>query len=156
MDIAALGAIGELVGGLAVVASLLYVGAQIKQNSALSLAATTSDALNQSAELSQAIAVSKETAALFFKGIDDHDGLDADERSQFFFVMMSFMRRYENSEFQARQGLLPQAALQGFFGNLRALAPRRGFQSWWERAEAGFSQEFRAEVNAMIREASPS
>ena len=34
MNILALGAIGELVGGIAVVASLLYVGTQVRQNTA--------------------------------------------------------------------------------------------------------------------------
>ena len=32
MDIMELGAIGELVGGLAVIASLVYVGVQVRQN----------------------------------------------------------------------------------------------------------------------------
>ena len=108
--------------------------------------------MNQTAQFNQAIATSKETAALFFRGVETLDDLDSDERSQFYFLMMSFMRRYENSNFQAGQGLLPKTALQGFLGNLRALAPRRGFQQWWGGAEPGFSEDFRGLVNGLIDE----
>ncbi len=38
MDIMELGAIGELVGGVAVVASLLYVGLQVRQSNAINRA----------------------------------------------------------------------------------------------------------------------
>ncbi len=147
MDIMELGAIGELVGGVAVIASLLYVGIQIRQNTALTRAATMSDALNQSGEFSQAVALDKATSALFFKGVDDPDSLDRDEKSQFFFVMMAFMRRYENSEYQLRQGLLPEDGWSGFRNNLASIAPRPGFSWWWARAEAGFTEEFRTLVN---------
>ena len=147
MDIPELGAIGELVGGVAVVASLLYVGIQLRQNTALSRAATASESLNQSAEFSQAVALDRDTAALYFRGIEEPDSLDRDEKSQFFFILMAIMRRYENSEFQLRQGLLPQSSWQGFHGNLVSIATRPGFTWWWARAERGFSPEYRALVN---------
>ena len=155
MNITELGAIGELVGGIAVIASLLYVGVQIRQSTALSRAATTSESLNQSAEFSQAVALDRYTAALYFRGLEEPGSLDRDEKSQFFFIMMAIMRRYENSEFQLRQGLLPQSAWLGFHGNLTAIALRPGFTWWWNRAEGGFSSEYRALVNS-LRDGEPA
>ena len=40
MDIMELGAIGELVGGVAVIASLIYVGLQLRQNTSATRAAS--------------------------------------------------------------------------------------------------------------------
>jgi len=41
MDIIELGAIGELVGGVAVIASLVFVGLQVRQGNSLAVSAST-------------------------------------------------------------------------------------------------------------------
>ena len=52
MDIMELGAIGELVGGVAVIASLVYVGLQVRQNTKAVLAATFQEVSRTSATFS--------------------------------------------------------------------------------------------------------
>ncbi len=156
VDLNQLANIGEFVGGIAVIASLLYLGFQVRQGTALSRAATTSDSLNQSASFSQAMALDKEACAMFFRGLADPEDLEEDEKAQFFFVMMAFMRRYENSAYQFHQGLLPESAWVGFYGNLVNLAPRPGFVRWWSGAQTGFAGDFRAVVDRAINESKAS
>ena len=85
MDIMELGAIGEMVGGAAVVASLIFVGIQIRHNSELTresgriASGTTFHQMNvMYADFFRPIAQDPELAAIYRKGRAGED-LDADE-----------------------------------------------------------------------------
>lgn len=84
MTLQDLGALGEIIGAVAVVLSLLYVAAQIRQNTR-SLRSATSFAVNQAlAELNgRWVANTDGFTDLWLRGCADLDSLDPTERERF-------------------------------------------------------------------------
>ena len=76
----AIGAIGEVVGGVAVIATLLYLAAQIRQN-AQSVRNTASLSVNEGlAEINRRVSNDPEFAELWLRGLKDYRGLTDVER----------------------------------------------------------------------------
>ncbi len=149
MNWEAIATIAEVVGALGVIASLLYVGVQVRHNSEATRAATTAQTLDQSALTSQFLAQDKVSSNLYFRGLKDPLLLEQDEKSQYFFIMLSMFRRYENTEYQYRKGLFDEGAWEGMRGNIVTIIERPGFEWFWERAKQGYSPSFRKLLEGM-------
>lgn len=129
----ALGAIGELVGGLAVIVTLIYLAVQLRQNSALlkaSVAASTRESTNQ---LTGLLATDREALRVFYAGIEDRVGLGERDR-QHFDAMMSL---YCEALLQSYQ--------QGFMEGLQRAdwaLDKPGVQSFWQEYRTLYSKGF--------------
>ena len=73
----ALGAIGELVGAVAVVATLAYLAVQIRQSNKLSRATAVQIVSQQNLEFLGMLATNPDLRELWTKGAEDYDKLDA-------------------------------------------------------------------------------
>ena len=82
MDIMELGAIGELVGALAVVGSLTFVGWQIRQATAASISSTEFTVTREFNELHRTVLGNPELAKLLMK-VEDDEELDTLEERMF-------------------------------------------------------------------------
>jgi len=149
MNWEAIATVAEVIGAIGVVASLLYVGIQIRQNSETTKAATIAQVLDQSASVSLIMAADKAVASVFARGLEEPSSLEKDERAQFRQIMFALFRRYENSEYQFHQGLLPPENWQALKANMASVVGTPGFQWWWERAQPGISPRIQALVSDM-------
>jgi hypothetical protein len=79
----AIGAIGEVLGAIAVVATLLYLAVQIRQN-AQSVRNAASLSVNEGlAEINRRLSNDPEFAELWLRGLKDYRGLTEVERARF-------------------------------------------------------------------------
>ena len=92
----AIGAVGELLGALAVIVTLGYLAAQIRQNTRTVRSATAQaiqSAMNEAhAHLKQA----STSARIYRLGLSDLSMLDEDEQVQFSMTMYSIFAQFEN------------------------------------------------------------
>jgi hypothetical protein len=96
MNWEAIGAIGELVGALAVVISVIYLAVQIRSGSA---ALTTNIRDSVFATLEQwnyQLTADPEFAWVFHRGLNDFDSLDEKERPRFMHMTYAFFKIFEN------------------------------------------------------------
>ena len=94
MDIMELGAIGELVGGVAVIASLIFVGAQVRQNT-MSLKTANAQSLADTAlHFSTLLGSNPQVALTFNRGLAG-DTLDPGEQAQFTYLYHAWARSAE-------------------------------------------------------------
>ena len=83
-----MGSIGEFVGGVAVVISLVYVGLQIRQSSN-SVRAASQIAIKQlSTEITNQL-VAPEMARIYLEGLKDSTSLTPEDRVRFHSLMLS-------------------------------------------------------------------
>jgi hypothetical protein len=139
MNWEAIGAIGDAVGGLAVVASLVYLALQIRHNTRSVEAATY-----------QSVAESMADAAY-------HLADTPDESLRAFLLYIATLRRYENLHFQVKRGHLSESDVQGFFVSLAAYLSGYGgvpdgfdTREAWELSKSAFHPEFVAFVEASM------
>ena len=83
LDINTLAAWGEFLGGVGVIASLIYLAGQIRQNSRLLMASTASATSGNSAEFLSLVVQDSEIARIFEDGQADRSSLPAADRRRF-------------------------------------------------------------------------
>lgn len=161
MTIIELGALGEFVGAIAVVATLVYLAIQIRQNTQameesrrLALAQTyqmRADALQEMlvrAADSQHIGpiISRLTRGGYPEDIAPLEQLDAEERSRFRLWQIAQHTHWDNMYYQWQQGFLEEEYYRDSFRlRVRRLAP-----TWRALGLRGNRAAFEAEIDALL------
>ncbi len=86
MNWEAIAATGEILGAVAVLVTLIYLAAQIRQNTATVATATYDSVLNEINNINIAIAQNEALASIVYHGMYDPDSLSEMDRVRFSFV----------------------------------------------------------------------
>jgi len=137
-------AIRETVGVLGVVASLLFVGLEIRQSTAVARGQTRQEleAMNQ-AWLTQ-ITADPSYSDLWYRAWIAGGQIAPDEEYRAAMMMTQFMRRLENIYFQHAEGLVDDSALRSYgLQDIGVFFAMERFQEWW--IEKQWRQRFHPE-----------
>lgn len=149
----AVGALGDLVGGIAVVASLIYLAIQVRHSSrqtsenTRALRIASRSAFQDSFARWRALATDARLGELYLRGCADYSALDRNERFQFGLVAQELFYAYETLFAQAQDGTFSRdAAVEQI-----ALAVRPpGLRDWWRRNCRLFDQGFAHQVDEAV------
>lgn len=142
MNWEAIGAIGEVVGALGVIATLGYLATQIRQNTASVRASTLQDMSEASASFLGLIASDNELSRIFVAGLADLEALTAEDRVRFHFAIFSFLRRTESFQKQASENRVRPDEWAGIRGSCLATMSRPGARVWWAEHSERFNPSF--------------
>ena len=146
----AVSALSEALGVVAVVASLIFVGFQIRQNAESTRSATVAQCLNISTSWAGTLGSDKATAAVFVRGLADPQSLDVEEKSQFAMLLLSLCRAHSNSQYQFRQGLLDEQIWTAVQRTMKTAFSQPGFAWWWPKYQEGFTEDFSKMVEELV------
>ena len=138
----ALGAIGEVVGAIGVIATLGYLAVQIRQNTGSIRASSFQEAVRDMAAASDVLASNADLARIWRTGQRDFDALNPEERQRFAAYALGLFRRLENVFYQTEHGVLDSAFWNGTLNTARTMLSQPGFAAWWARAHDLFSPAF--------------
>ena len=142
LSIEDLGNLGELIGSIALLISLIYVGIEIRKNTDTARTSTYQSIVSDFGSLNQTIISTPGMSALVVKAQEDFDSLSEDEKAQisqlFFFLYHSF----ENMYYQARKGYLEDDVWLGWKRLILTYHQRPGHRSWWNLRRHVFSESF--------------
>jgi hypothetical protein len=149
MNWQAIGAIGELVGGLAVVLSLVYVGFQVRQNSrqidqnSRQLEATMYHASGEGFNRWWSLIARDEAVADLWKRGLAGEELSPTDKLRFNSMAMMLFSTLENNFHQFQLGSLRRNTLEISKSSWERLLTSPGGSAWWEReARRSFTPEF--------------
>jgi hypothetical protein len=142
VTISNLGSIGEAVGALAVLISLVYLAIQIRQNTQAMRASTFlgltnawQDYLLQSSH--------PEFSELLEKAARDPQGLADDEVWRLYSLARVVFRRFENDFFQFESGTFDQGAWDGYRASLHGdILAHEAFRAMWRLQHRFFAPNF--------------
>ena len=120
MSLEDLGNVGEFVGAIAVVVSLIYLAVQIRQNTRSLRAGAFQQYRQQSAELRRLLA-EPDMASVYRRGLYSPDQLTEEERTRFAAMMVFAFNREENLFLLRKLGLLDETL---WAGGRTAMTPR--------------------------------
>ena len=144
MSLSDLAAVGSLVSGIAVLASLIFVGFQLWQNTqAVRAAASQAHAINFQQILTPVIE-DGDVARLWRLGLGNIDSLTEDERVRFVILVSGLFRFYEAARLQWRYGQLHSEHWQNIETSVRDLASQPGIKAYWTIRRHWSSGEFRS------------
>ena len=135
-----LGALGEFLGSIAVLATLIYLTLQTRQNTMAIGAQLDAARLASATSLSLTAVTSNELLEAMTEDTVDAPPASQARLSQFWFALfLNFRWQYQ----QARRGLLPTFNEAGMATGLRTFfTGYRSFEGWWETTKASFEPEF--------------
>ncbi len=150
MDIIELGAIGELLGGVAVVGSLIYVGVQVRSQAEESRLASL-HALNVAfGDYLDSLIESHEVREVYLAGLRDFDGLDREQRLLFSACLGKAFRHHETAFHQWRAGRIDDDYWRTFDQPIADLLGYPGLRDWWATRSRWFGERFQAHIASLI------
>lgn len=150
MNWEAIGAIGEIVAAAAVVASLVFIGWQLLQNTDALRTSTSQSHVELYSSLATRISESREIATIYLAGMSDLSDLDDVDRVRFISFMSAIFRFYETSYVQHSRGKLDPELWDNIEKQLRDMVAAPGVRSWWEMRKHWHSAQFSSLVDTLI------
>jgi hypothetical protein len=144
----AIGAVGEILGAMAVFLSLVYLASQIRaqnRESRISSVHEITEAFRQSLEVLSV----PEMAQIYVKGVINIDELSDWERISFIAMVQGFLRVWEEAYYQHSEQRLDDGnwgAMDTQFGDAISST---GFQQVWLLRKAYYRKEFRDYVDSL-------
>jgi hypothetical protein len=139
MDWDALGAIAEAVGAIAIIVSLVYVAAQIRQNN-----------IESGNRIRELLILHPELQQLLSSGFDSYRNLGASEKFRFGMLLRNIFSEIQGA--YIRQLSFEHDPLE-FEGSARVLDEillNRGVQEWLEKSEPDWRPAFRKLVDLRL------
>ena len=147
MDIMELGAIGELVGGVAVVGSLLYVGFQVRHNTRAVEVGAHNDLLQLAATIESLVASDAELAEIELRGASRPDELSDVEWRRFKgYAMLSFAY-WEGAFLHQAKDMIDAEMWTAWDGAARLILSGIGYQRVWSEVSSAYAPTFQDYVN---------
>jgi hypothetical protein len=151
VNLAAIAQISQTLGSIAVVASLVFVGFQIRQNTKATRAAShhaVSEALNR---LNILWARNGDAARIWLSGMSDRRALEPDERWRFDSTVRAYLHVCETMYTQADLGAGDLGIVMAEENGIKTVFSSEGVKEWWAENPFGFSAEFRDYVGGLIK-----
>jgi hypothetical protein len=145
----ALAAVAELLAAIAVVASLVYLAIQVRQNTRQARLAAQQATIHELGHALRAQAQDREWAALLAKALQDLDALDAVERVQFLSHVGSIFRVYESAYLHMREGTLDPRFWRGFERAIADVIGYPGMRAAFELRKHHLTDEFAAYLDGL-------
>ena len=152
MNWEAIGAIGELVGGLIVVGSLIFVGYQLRQTSMIERAKAQRDLLFQARAWVSMSSRDRERFEAICTCLDDFDGADAWSREQFNSWAFDVLLLFESVIYTSKEGFVHEGSFERFEQLVLSIARTNGGRQWWDHAYHVIGTDVGDHIKARIEE----
>ena len=142
MNWEAVSALGQIVGAIAVVISVIYLAVQVRSSARqtrLASMRSMSDAFNQ---WLQSLAENPQLGDLWYRGMRDFDSLQGGDLARYSALMDHQFRIYEDMYYQKVEGHLDPRVWRGFEAPMRDIIAYPGVQAWWHSRSHWFSRDF--------------
>jgi hypothetical protein len=152
MTLEDLGNIGEVVGGIAVIVSLLYLAWQIRQNTEAVRASAVDSSINHSMGVRQSIFESPELTHLYHEGSRDPASLSEEELFRFRLLCHNMLLSHWNIFSQSRFADLTSETWSSQRHVVKRMLSSEGGRWFWSNYRQEFEPSFQDEVDEILGE----
>ncbi len=155
MNLEELAQIGEFMGGISVLLTLVYLAVQIRNNTKAVRSAgaqqTHDTLINAYIELGRNAQLNR----IFRMGTRDIDSLTEDETGQFYAFWSATLYVCQNWLYQQKSGTLDEKLVFTFLGGAASNFHSPGFRAYWTERKFMFSDEQQNWVEGVMSKPSP-
>lgn len=144
----AVGAVAELLGSIAVVATLIFLIKQIRTNSAMVQNATAQGAAEAVADWAQQLTENPELYGIYRRGLKDDPSLSREERGLFDLVLFQAFNSISSIYLQYKNGGFGEERWESEMRVFAVNFNTPGGRASWERQKHMLDVNFRKEVEA--------
>lgn len=144
MTLEQIGVLSQLVGTLGVIASLIFVGVQIRQNTRATRAQVQENMTSGYIAVAQTLAAN---AKVFAQGIsatpESFSALSDEDKLVYFGVVFAFFKHFENMHSQRERGFIDNESWVAWSEHILMYFNQPGVQLWWSLRKGTFRPSFR-------------
>lgn len=152
MNWEAFGSIGEILGAIAVVASLFYVGRQVKQSSRAIRGQTFESITNALNVTSNIAAQDPELLDIMLRGVPNEE-LNYIDKARYSSVIWALIRSVHSAHYQVQLGLLEEVRLDSVVGITSAHMASETGRTLWDSVKTRHDNDFQNYVDRLIESA---
>ena len=146
----ALGAVGEIVGAVAVVATLVYLSIQIRQNTKSERASALDASISAFSAVRESTYVNPELSALYLKGSKSPSTLNEEEAFRYRLFMHNIILSFWHMFTQSRYADLPVDIWNSQKPMIARVFSTPGGKWFWQGHKVEFEESFREEVEKIV------
>ena len=146
MNWTAIGATGELLGAIGVIASLLYLARQMRSAAADARRVAAQAVLAKLNASYQGVSANHQLADVFSRGSANLSALSPEEATQFSALLLSFVRPYEELLYYKRVGAVEDWVWESVELVILPQMTTPGGLEWWAKRRSWFTSAFQAHV----------
>lgn len=148
----AIGAIGEIIGAVAVIATLIYLAIQIRDSARASRSAAVTDATTAMQAFYQELGSNPKSSQLFLNGLTHPGSLSREDEFQYLMLMHSCFLGFQRSFFLAQEGTLDVGLRDSIGTAVNAANHLPGMHLYWSQRKAFFQPEFISWVESLLQQ----
>lgn len=134
MSLSELASVGEAIGGIAVLVTLLYLAYQFRQTAAIERTAGNRELLSRCRDWVELTTIHPDLVDVLRKTMADWESATPEEKERANGWMLSAALQAEQALYMWRERLINEVSYQGFVGVVVAIASTPGGRIWWESA----------------------
>jgi len=142
--------LAEIIGGFAIVVSLIFVGIQFRESTKATKSSTANAANAIAVAWYSETGNSAQSSQLMWDYIKDPKSLSNGEKYQVTLLLHGLFLSFQNSYYLGAEGTLDQNILKSLTAALIAVKNQPGFHEYWENRKSLFFEEFRDYVTTTL------
>ena len=142
-----LGSLGELIAAVATVFTLVYLAAQIRQNSRMLQASSAAAHTSSMDTIGSILAQDPQLCELYFDGLAGTFSFGPGQQRQFEMLVGIFMNILQQNCDLEEQGVLSANLSSVLHGQIEWIASQPGFRAYWDRLGPQHSPTARARIS---------
>jgi hypothetical protein len=146
----AIGAIGEILGAIAVLVTLVYLARQIHLNTNEIRASRVEGTLRDQSSYNQMLAEDPDLARIYWIAVDDVEKLSEDDKRRWLHLCSVMLRNSEIAYYHYRQGHLPDPIHLSREKWIKRFMGTSGFRWWWKQYSDVLDPEFVEYVDRVL------
>jgi hypothetical protein len=151
MNLTEVSQVSQTLGSVAVVASLLFVGFQIRQNTKATRAASHHAVSGELNRLNILWARNGEITRIWLSGLSDRSVSPPEERWRFDSMVRAYLHVCETMYIQADLGAGDFGIVTAEENGIKTVFSSESVREWWEENPFGFSSAFRDYVGRLVK-----
>jgi len=151
----AISAIGQIVGAIAVVISLIYVAREVRSSAHATQLASRHSMEDIFIRWSQQLADNQNLRELYYRGLHDFESLEGADLVGFGILIQGLFRLWEEAYYRHLEGHLDARVWYGWEAAMNDLNGYPGVQGWWRLRSHWFHEDFAKHINQLQQTANP-
>ena len=146
------GALGELIGGIAIIVSLIYVGIQVNDNAGAVRSSAANDANVAVQSWYLQIGSDQQTSEIFYEALTSEVALSNQEEFQFLMMMHGSVLAFQNSYLLAEEGTIDFELRESATTAMSGIKELPGFRRYWRQRKSYLHSGFADYVDQLLKQ----
>jgi len=140
----------EILGGIAILVSLIIVIIQLRENTKATRSATATAIIGTMTDWYVTIGSDSETSRAFYQFLTDPESMSREEQLQHILSLHGQFLTFQNSYYLSLEGTLDKRIPESLNQIIAGVKEQPGFLVFWNARKSIFFQEYRDYVDAII------